>query len=147
MPRVKALNHFPDRYAEIVRECALEGKRVELAPMPTFRALSLRGHWYAWVASLKAEAAKRRKEIEPRSDDLAIFEIENLQPTVMVEIQDVGDGQAKLVFQSREHSWQAAALRTAIVTQTDSKPSSASLDSDAARLLNIQKEVDRDGNG
>ena len=115
--------------------------------MPTFRALSLRGHWYAWVASLKAEAAKRRKEIEPRSDDLAIFEIENLQPIVMVEIQDVGDGQARAGLQSREHSWQAAALRTAIVTQTDSKPSSASLDSDAARLLNIQKEVDRDGNG
>jgi hypothetical protein len=140
MPRIKSLNHYPDRYQEIIRECAIEGKQVILEPMPTTRALSLRGHWYAFVGALKAEARSRKARNALGDDD--IIHLNELQATVMVQIENVGGGLARVTFQSREHSWQAAALRAATIVTTDSRPTATNLDETAARLLDIQKEID-----
>lgn len=145
MPRTKSLQHYPDRYQEIIRECGLEGKQVTLNCESRLQALKLRGHWYAFVGSLKAHVAGLRQEAARRVLTTGEKELEtlcNLAPTVMVQVTE-GPNYIQLAYQSREHSWQAKLLATATVTQAEAAPTvPAKLDETAARLMGIQQSVD-----
>lgn len=136
MPRTKSLQHYPERYQEIVRECALQGKTVRV-PLDTLKqAMSLRGHWYAFVGSLKVHVRELEREPLRARGSQDLIELAAQVSTVMVQIASEPPA---VIFQSREHSWQANALRRATVTAGDSKPS-VDLDDMQQRLMKIQQE-------
>jgi hypothetical protein len=140
MPRTKSLQHYPDRYQEIIRECGLEGKQIEVLLDDYKQALKLRGHWYAFIGSLKAEVNRIQKgdqPLTPGEEDL--IQLASLSATVMVTIST--GPLISLTFQSREHSWQAQALAGATVRTAEGKPTATGLDSAAMRLLAIQAEA------
>lgn len=144
MPRTKSIQHYPDRYQEIIRECGLEGKQIEVPVTDARQAASLRGHWYAFIGALKAEAGRVQRDAAARGRVLTageqdIIHLAGLSASVMVNI--LAGPPVTVVFQSREHSWQAKALRGATVIETTGSPSASGLDTTAARLLAIQAEA------
>ena len=143
MPRSKNLQHYPARYAEIIRETAVEGKVVELLLPDVHRANSLRGHWYAYIGALKAEAARRRLAARGQLVDDDICELEVQAPMTMIWVEAQPDGRVRVVWQNREKSWQALAVAGATVTGGDSWPTAAGLDETAMRLLKVQESVDK----
>lgn len=146
MARSRALNHYPARYQEIIRECGVEGKSIRVTMPDRKKAASLRGHWYAFIGSLKtaaltAEAAKLKRPLTEQ--ELHTIESHRLAPTVMLIMEAKPDDTVDMVWQNRELSWQALALAAATVTQTESKPASGAFDEQAARLLQVQRETDK----
>ena len=145
MPRTKSLQHYPDRYQEIIRECGLEGKRIDVPMDSPQQAASLRGHWYAFIGSLKAHVGAFQRDAASKGRMLSGGEVDlqqlaGLASTVMVQIVD-RDGAILLTFQSREHSWQAKALAGATVTQGEAAPSApGTIDATAQRLMALQSK-------
>jgi len=143
MARTKSLTHYPTRYLEIVRECAIEGKITRVTLPDIKRGLSLRGHWYAFVGALKAEAAriKREASVLITAGEEDIRQVATLAPRVMVQLEASEDGQCSVIWQSRDHSWQAQALREAVTTQSQVAPTAKGVEDIASRLMRIQQEV------
>ncbi len=142
MPRAKNLQHYPARYAEILRDCALRGVVVEVALPTLAKGNSLRGHWYAYIGALKAEAARRASaSAVPTVGDLDIIELNAQAPMTMIQVVAQADGSCKVVWQNREKSWQALAVGTATVTSGDSRPTATGPEDAAQRLLRIQQEM------
>lgn len=146
MPRTKSLAHYPSRYAEIIRECGVGGKTIRVT-LPTHgRALSMRGHWYAYIGALKSEVARIKKSQVgiPSAGEQDIMELLAQSPMVMLQVEAHPDGSADVVWQNRENSWQAQALAKAQITTSDSQPTSTSLDDIASRLMRVQQEMEND---
>ena len=151
MPRAKSLQHYPDAYQEFLEAVGVRGeiKRVpmdrSLSPnVQRTQAVSFRGHWYAFVGSLKSEA-RRIRELKSRSaGEEEILRLAGLQATVLCQIEDGPDG-PWVCFMSRERSWQAQLLKNAETIGGESSPSSGKMDETASRLLNIQQQIDKGG--
>ena len=141
MPRTKSLSHYPSRYQEIVRECAIEGKRLEIELPEIKRGLSMRGHWYAFVGSLKSEAARIKRDQHGllTVGEADLLELAAQVSSVMVQVEAAASGGCRVIWQNRENSWQAQALRAATITSGGSQPTSTELDSIAARLMKIKQ--------
>ena len=144
MPRIKPLNHFPDRYAEIIRQAALEGKQT-IVPVDSIKqGRQLRGHFYAYLGALKAAAAEAALQNRPlTAGEVEIEHLSRLAPTVMAYLEDTGR-MVTLTFQSREHSWQAKALAKAETVAAPSRPTATILEPSFERLLQIQQEIDEE---
>jgi hypothetical protein len=142
MPSSKNLQHYPARYSEIVRECALQAKRVVVELPDAKKAMSLRGHWYAYIGALKAEAMRRKRGAPASIMEDDICELAAQAEMTMVTVEQMTGGRCRVIWQNRENSWQALAVATAIVTGGDSRPTATTLDETAARLLDIQQEMD-----
>jgi len=147
MPRNKSISHYPARYPEIVRECALAGQEVRLAVADRKQALSLRGHWFSFVGSIKAEGQRVTRQLAllptglPSTAQQEILDLVAYQPMVMLTIEE-REGQVFVVWQNREQSWQARLLATATVTAGKPTAMTAEQDAIGQRLLTAQQEKD-----
>jgi len=148
MPRTKNLSHYPARYSELLRECGTLGQRAEVLFDDQRRANSLRGHWFAFIGALKHEARNILRDLppgkmpSPGEDDILM--LTKLAPTVMVTVEARDSGFA-VVWQNRERSWQAMALREAIVTTPAPLETTKQLDDIASRLMRVQQQENNDG--
>jgi hypothetical protein len=143
------LSHYPSRYSEIIRECGEEGKRVTASFPSAEKALSLRGHYYAFLGALKREAdALERAGGLLSLEDAAIVDLAKVQPRVMLTVRTTGDGTTYVIWENREQSWQAQALAAATVEATDAAPMTPAGEGGLARLMQLQQAVDKgDDNG
>lgn len=128
MPRTKRLNHYPPKYFDIVEGAALGDTPLEVELPSRTDAVRLRGHFYAFVGSLRAQA------LEEEAGGLApsrVQELAALSHQVLVQVVNQPDGRAKLVFTGRERSWQAQAIAglkpATSPAQDEPKPSAALL--------------------
>ena len=138
MPRSKSLSHYPTRYAEIVQDCAVRGKRIEVPVETTLHATKLRGHFYAFVGAVKRDARLLDTRGPPwAAHELGIKELAAQTSMVLVSIEE-----CLCVFENRERSWQAQALLGARVVDVEAPKLTPRELTGIERLLQAQKEKD-----
>lgn len=140
MPRSRNLAHYPARYAKVIRECAVRNisSRLTFQQKDKGKALSMRGHFYAYIGVLKGEARRiAGKTSVPSAGEQDIAELAKQAEMVMLTVEEESNGIIVLTWQNREHSWQALALKR---IESEAKDEEDGLDETASRLLKIQQE-------
>lgn len=148
MGRSRDLQHYPPEYLDI---CEAVGIRAEIKMIPfenPQEANSLRGHFYAFLGALKDRAvASERKQKETRlsEGEMDLLEKYKFSRLVQVTIERI-DGKPTVVFQNRENSWQAQAMRRAITKRPgaadDHKTPIVERDLGPDRELTIEEQLE-----
>lgn len=143
MPRSKSLSHYPSRYAEILRECALDNKQIRIPCVDSTQAVKFKGHWYSFVGAVKTaerqvHLAITRQPLPTLSDhQQGILDLAMWQQRVMLTIE--GDPPV-VILQNRDHSWQARLVATAEVREGKPLAVTKAVDDIAARLMQVKGE-------
>jgi hypothetical protein len=109
MARIRPFGAYPPGYAEAVRLVIQGSKKIEIPFEDSRRALSWRGQFYAFLGAVKIAAGK------PEATE-AMRELGTLALQVLVSVRQTGPEQWVVRLEHRDHSWQADALRNALVT-------------------------------
>lgn len=144
MSRRKSLQYYPQEYWDSVRDSALGGKGRHVVCPTMKHALSLRGHFYAFIGSLRWEAERLAALPSRTPAEEEIVHLATVSARVMVQVSPGTDGSATVSWLNRDESWQAKLMKTSVVDDVPVTEHTAS-DDFLRRVAEIQGSLDGSG--
>lgn len=147
MSRSKSISHYPARYQEIVEECAMHNKEIRVACETIQQANSFKGHWFSFIGALRAEEKRVKAEIAraqlplPTDHQTTVLNLGAWSQRVMLTLIN---SPPTVVFQNREHSWQAQIVAKAIVTEGKPVELPHAVTEAAGRLMAMQAAITKE---
>jgi hypothetical protein len=146
MPRTRDLSTYPTAYWSIIEDAAMRARTTRVPARDLSMARSIRGHWYAFIGSLKAERTRIRLEMGRAKREATDYEARVLETTentarVCLRITGTPGEDLAVEFGPRENDWIHQALSHAtVVDSTERSPTISDAEASLARLQSKLKE-------
>jgi hypothetical protein len=114
MPHSRKVSHYPDEYADILRQAVASTGTTTMDFDTRLEAIKLRGHFYAYIGALRREERRIAASNEITSQDRDLLDLARLADKLLIQVVQKPGGTATLEFMARDRSWQAEKAREAL---------------------------------